>query len=152
MSNEEVKAWDRQSGETVKAYAAFRCYLEMPDRSLPKVAQKLSKCLGHIKKWSRKFDWSNRAIAYDSSIVEEVRCSLIDKIKIDIERKHSVAAKLEKLFNQAVDVMSPNRISPHVLTELASTANQLRNEAIEVEKALGESTKVTKIIIQRRGE
>lgn len=152
MENEEVKAWDRQKGETVKAYAAFKVYLEMPDRSLPKVAQKLSKCLGHIKKWSRKFDWLNRAIAYDSSVVEEVRCSLVDKIKIHIERKHTVAAKLEKLFNQAADVISPNRVSPHVLTELAAVANQMRNEAIEEEKALGETTKVTKIIIQRRGE
>ena len=66
-------AWERLENESDAAFSAFKIYLEMKERSYPKVAEKLSKSLTLVKRWAAKFDWKNRAIAWDNSILEEVR-------------------------------------------------------------------------------
>lgn len=59
--------WERQPGETNRAYAAFTEYLKMPphERSLARVAEKLQKTPQHIENWSRRWGWVKRVGAYD---------------------------------------------------------------------------------------
>ena len=65
--------WERLNDESDAAFTAFKIYLEMEDRSLQKVSTKLSKSRQLINRWAAKFDWKNRATAWDNSILEEVR-------------------------------------------------------------------------------
>ena len=64
-----MKVWERQEGETEKAYSAFKIYLEMPERNLTKLAKHLSKTRQNISNWANKYDWESRAAqAYDTCI------------------------------------------------------------------------------------
>lgn len=61
-----IKSWLRQTNESAKAYEAAKCYFEMgAKRTLEAVSQKLGKSKTICDRWSRTFDWVNRAQAYD---------------------------------------------------------------------------------------
>ncbi len=40
MGNENLRPWERQDGETEKAFSAFKAYLEMEDRNVTSLAKK----------------------------------------------------------------------------------------------------------------
>ena len=57
--------WDRQPGESTKAFSAFRLYLDAGyERSVQGVAQKLAKSTNTIKKWAANFNWVARTSDY----------------------------------------------------------------------------------------
>jgi hypothetical protein len=59
--------FDRQPGESTRAWAAFSEYLRMgAERSLAAVAAKIQKRKSQLQKWSVKFGWVDRAFEYDS--------------------------------------------------------------------------------------
>jgi hypothetical protein len=59
--------FEQQPKESAKAFAAFSVYLSQgPDRSLAKTAAKLGRSKVLMERWSRKFDWPARVLAYDS--------------------------------------------------------------------------------------
>ena len=70
-----TKTYDRQEGETTKAFRAFCCYREMgAARSLDRVeAEIYGTQLGHkrgtnltsLKRWSREWNWVDRCRDYD---------------------------------------------------------------------------------------
>jgi hypothetical protein len=78
-----VNIWDRQHDETEKAYEAFEIYRDLgEERALAKV----SAALGHksstgIERWSAKYQWRKRVVAYDNSI----RNVAMDSYKSSIE-------------------------------------------------------------------
>ena len=58
-------AFEQQSKESDKAFAAFALYLSMgSERSLATVGQKLGKSVGLVERWSKRFDWSGRVQAH----------------------------------------------------------------------------------------
>ena len=58
-------AFEQQPKESDKAFAAFSLYLSQgPERSLAKVAKKLGRSKVLMEKWSSKFDWGARVVAY----------------------------------------------------------------------------------------
>lgn len=59
--------WERQVGESAKAFEAFTKYRDMTpgERSIRKVAQNLSKSATLIKNWSARYGWVERATAWD---------------------------------------------------------------------------------------
>jgi len=57
--------WERQPGESTKAFSAFCLYLEAGyERSVQGVAQKLAKSTNTIKKWAANFNWVARTSDY----------------------------------------------------------------------------------------
>ena len=69
----ENKLWDKQDGESSRAYEAFQTYLNMgADRSLDKVVQKLDKSRTLISRWSHTYKWVERTAAYDRCVAEKV--------------------------------------------------------------------------------
>lgn len=59
------KSFEQQPRESLKAFAAFRCYLDMgPQRSLALVASKLGKSKVLMERWSRRYDWIGRVAAH----------------------------------------------------------------------------------------
>lgn len=81
----EQELWERQPGESSVAYEAFLLYRNMghetegekKKRRLASVAEKLGKSLKLIERWSRTWDWVERARAYDNELqrisMEETR-------------------------------------------------------------------------------
>ena len=62
-------AFEQQSKESNKAFAAFSLYLSMgPERSLAMVAQELHKSVTMLGRWSAKFDWPARVQAHGAHL------------------------------------------------------------------------------------
>ena len=69
MQSNSTELWERLPRESEKAFAAARLYLQMGEqRSLKKVAQEKRKGLALIKRWSIKYQWRQRADAYDNDL------------------------------------------------------------------------------------
>lgn len=78
-----MRAWERRSGESEKAFAAFQAYLRQkaprtvldafmatyrqPDSKVP--ANRAAPA--YFREWSKKFDWEGRAAAYDGWLMEK---------------------------------------------------------------------------------
>ena len=72
MKKETEHIWDRQQGESDKAYAAFKIYCEQgEERGVRKVAQECNKSASLIGRWSTKWKWVERATEYDSFVFQQ---------------------------------------------------------------------------------
>lgn len=134
--------WERQPGETSKAYAAFCRYRDMDPgkRSLAAVAPKARNgqgkrnAPGQITEWSTEHDWVARAAAYDDHMDELVRAKL-EKQRLDMaERQADVARAMiekarERIKNIDLEDMSPQDVARWV--DVATKTERL---------ALGEPT------------
>src|SRR6266852_976109 len=62
--------WERQVGESEKAYSAYQKYLNLSSRRTLREVAELSHCSGqNIARWSRRWFWVARVQAYD--VIEE---------------------------------------------------------------------------------
>lgn len=62
-------AFEQQPRESAKAFAAFKAYLDMgAERSLLSVARQLDKHVTQLERWSVKFDWPARVLAYSAHL------------------------------------------------------------------------------------
>ena len=69
--------FDRLPRESVKAFSAFRAYLDLgPERSLATVAAKVGKSKVMMERWSRKYDWCGRVAAHVGYVAEVERLAI----------------------------------------------------------------------------
>lgn len=123
---EERKLWERQEGESAKAFAAFVVYRDLGDkRSLEKVSQNLAKSLPFIKSWSSKYNWVKRAAAYDDFLDAESTKKTLKKCKAVRETSISVAMKMLKLAVEGMQNVDPKKLSPRDIKEFTKTAAML---------------------------
>ena len=62
-----MKTYEQQPKEGKEAYHAFSIYRDLGvERSLPQVAQQCAKSLPLMKRWSARYNWIERALAYDA--------------------------------------------------------------------------------------
>jgi len=62
-----VLAWERQEGESARAYEAFCLYRDLgPERSLAKVGQALGKSVSLMERWSSEHEWVDRVKALEA--------------------------------------------------------------------------------------
>lgn len=90
MEITQSRAWDRRPNETDKAWGAFQLYMNMPlqhpDPKQRRSLENLQGVLGHaavgtVATWSRKYQWVERARAYDMHMgvkIEEMRLATLD--------------------------------------------------------------------------
>jgi hypothetical protein len=98
----------RLRGESSKAYEAFRLWLGLgPERSLPSVAQKLSKSLGLMKRWSSVFAWSSRLLSYETEQTEIQNkadiCTALCRAEKRQARRDQIEEEAFKLYEKLRD-------------------------------------------------
>lgn len=99
-----MKPWEPQ-GETMTAYAAFTEYRDMgSERSLDAVRRKLGKSQALMERWSSRWQWVERAKAYDMHL---------DAIR--------VAAREQAVAKQARRIMTADEVKAE-LTDIAEAA------------------------------
>ncbi len=70
----DAESWERQTGETADAFAAFATYRDMgADRSLAKVAHRLGKTKTLMDRWSAQWQWVGRAADHDADVDRRLR-------------------------------------------------------------------------------
>lgn len=94
------RAFDRQPGESDKAFEAYKIYRDLgPGRSLVKAAEIYygsSRNLAQLKVWSGKFSWVDRAAAYEDWKELIRREAVQDHLESEAEDIAQRRAALEK--------------------------------------------------------
>jgi hypothetical protein len=69
----EAAIWERQAGESSKAYAAFCVYRDLPvaERSAVRVGSEIGRHMRLVERWRSRHHWVQRAAAFDQ---ERDRC------------------------------------------------------------------------------
>lgn len=145
----ELDPWDRQDGETSKAYEAFGVYRDLgASRSVQAVCNELGKSKTVMDRWCSQWSWVKRAQAWDSMPSKAVANAYQD-MAADIAAQHKrLSDKLMKRLSQNLDLL-PEGADPTIrwstaqaaahrshsfatdLVKPASTATDEINKAIE---------------------
>lgn len=99
-----MRAFERQEEETQTAYQAFQKYLELgPERTLALATDAVygrskkgvrKKPVGQIEKWAKRFDWHERAHAWDDLLQME----RMDAVReAEREKAHDLATRNQNL-------------------------------------------------------
>lgn len=91
-------AWDRRKGESGKAHAAFTVFRDLgPERTLREVAARRGCHISLIRRWSARWRWASRVLAWDEAVNREAEATLRQQRKAAIERRVQDIQRLEKL-------------------------------------------------------
>lgn len=107
--------WERQPGETVKAFQAFIAYRDMGGRSQRAVAQTLGKSRQLLDKWSTTWRWVERVKAWDDHRDGEGRKAELKAIR-DMRARHAQEAvalqtkALDRLRTLDAAALTPNDV------------------------------------------
>lgn len=141
---EPVEPWERQPGESQKAWEAFLVYRNMPhkeetkgQRSVRKVAEKLVKSSTLISRWCTMWDWVNRAAEYDNELQRMDLREKKDSIRKMNQQQVQIGLSLQKkaikaLAALAIEDMSARNILDY-LTQGIEIERRSRMDGIEVE-------------------
>lgn len=120
--SDDLKPWDRQPGETSKAYEAFQVYLDQGSaRSTRSVGEALGKSDALMHRWSSKYGWPDRARAWDSMprrAVSEAYEEMAQRIAAQHER---LATKLVDRLERNLDLL-PEGADPSIKWSTAQAA------------------------------
>ena len=133
------KPWERQPGETAKAYAAFLLYRDLPaiDRSVLAAREGHQKdtkgTLRQWKGWSMRNDWVNRAAEHDSNLASRRR----ERMAKELERAQDNAVVLTRAFNfkiaERIKGMDPEDLTAGQIPAALKTLFELEFKALGYE-------------------
>lgn len=120
--------WEQQPGESAKAFEAFAAYRDMgAERSVRKVAQKLSKSATQIKEWSAKWRWVERSRAYDRELDRQAHARAVRDVQQMADRHIRIAMQLQRKGLEALEQLDVEKLTPKM--QLAFLA-----KAMEIER------------------
>lgn len=100
----EALPWERQPGESLKAYEAFAIYRDMgKERTIPKVAEQLSKSVSLMNRWSQANHWVERVTAWDLEADRQATQKLLKDIANARARQRKQAIKMQLKGLQLLD-------------------------------------------------
>lgn len=129
--------WERLPQESSKQFEAFTLYRDLgPNRSIQKVAQERTEGRPHtsrLKEWSFKYEWVERATAYDAHLDEIRRSGKEDEIReLAAQNSHEIdkmnirhALEAQLLQNKAIEKLESLNIEdmkPHDIVKFYDTA------------------------------
>lgn len=126
----DTKPWERQEGESVKAFEAFCIYLNLgTERSITKVVQELNKSRALIGRWSSAFGWVERAAAYDADLQRKARAQAVKNARKMNDRHVKIALQMQEKALAALAQMRPSEIDPKDLIAMLREATKLERES-----------------------
>lgn len=128
--------WERQESESAQAFQGFALYRDMgAGRSLAKVAQELGKSKALMERWSVRWQWGQRAEAWDEELDRQLRRELTKGV-VEMRKNHADIARamlsksLEALQRIPIEKMGPKDIA--TMVDVASKLERIsRGEATE---------------------
>lgn len=110
--------WERKKGESSEAYTAFKLYYQMgAKRSCSKVAQSLLKSRVLITGWCSKWDWVERARAYDNELARQEFAEACNAIKKMNEQQAQIGLLIQKKALEALKEMKSKELYPKLLLQ-----------------------------------
>lgn len=133
----KVKPWERQPGESEKAYEAFCIYRDAgQERSINMVYKTLAKSRTLISNWSSRWKWVERVSAYDNDLERQAHREKQKLVADTRKRQLQIAMQLEKKALEALNMLKPEEMSPRDIKEMLRLATDIeRKTLIEAEQA-----------------
>ena len=142
------KPWERQKGESEKAFEAFAAYRDMGEkRTFTAVAEKLQKSVSLIRRWKDRWEWTERVRAYDNELEKAARAKAIKDRKDMTERHIKIAMQLQKKALEALTSLEVEAMSPKDIKEYIKMATDLErlNRTLEEESSKGKDDSSTSL-------
>lgn len=130
------RPWERRKGESAPAFAAFSAYLEMgPERSIRAVAQKCTKSVSLIRRWSSAYHWVERVRAWDNQLQEEARRASVAELR-EMTRRHILLARqMQGAAVGALKKYGPDMVNPKNFAAIVKLGTELERCNREAEAA-----------------
>ena len=126
MQKRTDKPWERQEGESEKAFEAFAIYKDMgANRSIQMVGQKLGKSRVLIERWSSRWNWVERARAYDNVLEKEAEAAAIKERKEMLKRHVGISMQLQKKALEALQLLSVEDICARDIKEFLKVSTEI---------------------------
>ena len=129
--------WERKKGESSEAYTAFKLYYQMgAKRSCSKVAQSLLKSRVLITGWCSKWDWVERARAYDNELARQEFAEACNAVKKMNEQQAQIGLLIQKKALEALKEMKSKELYPKLLLQYlvqgAGLERKARDSDVEI--------------------
>ena len=129
-----MKEWEKQQGESSKAYEAFCMYRDLGiGRQYTKTAEALKKNVSLINRWARRYEWKERADAWDKSVMEEGRKQAAIEYKDMIMRQIQIGRMLQTKAANTIQSRDLEKASIHSLIIAIEKGADLERTARELE-------------------
>lgn len=157
--------WEKQPNESAKSYLWFCKYRDMgSDRTLAKVKTECKKTEGKynsmLERWSSKFNWVERAEAYDLYLERLKRKQREEDLKKMNDRHAKYALLMQTTLVNRLQSIDPNTIRPADIPKWLEIAVKIERSAkdglayeqsvLENEKLKAEIEKLKTEIKQRK--
>ena len=155
------KPWERQKGESEKAYEAFSVYRDMgAERTIVAVVKQLEKSRALLDRWKDRWEWKERVRLYDNYLEKQAREKAVKDRKAMVDRQVKIAMQVQKKALEALEQLSVEAMTPKDIKEYIKMATDLERlnrslEAAEKEKDEAPSSLADEIIEayrRRKGE
>lgn len=124
--------WERLPREPSRAYEGFRAYRELPPgtRTLPQIAAQFGLANRTVQEWSAKFNWIERAKAWDDHVYRIEDQERLDAIRV-MHRAHQLAGKLATARAIAsLQGLTPADIPPAAAVRLLDLGTRLERQTL----------------------
>lgn len=134
MPNKREQPWERQKGESARAFEAFLVYLQMgPDRSIQAVSHKLAKSIPLIKRWSSDNNWVERCRAWDNYLQQEAKKAAVAEVRRMNQRHAKMASAIQATAMQALQEMGTSMVDPKNFAAIVKLATDLERQSLTAE-------------------
>jgi len=131
------ESWERLSGETSSAFAAFCSFRDFgPERNIRKAVDSAvkdesvrAKRYRVWRNWSTQFRWRERAADFDRYMEKLKQAELRKTIEAQGEQHRKVTGKMLEVVSKKLDLMNPEELTQGNVTEWVSTAIKAEREA-----------------------
>lgn len=136
-----TEVWERQEGETAKAFQAFCCYRDLgPKRTLPAAyaaykgrgigGKAAKRAPGFFERWGSQHNWVERAEAFDKHMHDEALAAVKTK-----REQHLI-----KLWDGAMEAFEQQmeRLKEASIDELTRWYNSIRSSIQAFDVTIGE--------------
>lgn len=122
----DIAPWEQQPGESAKAFEAFAIYRDMGvERSVRKVTQRLNKSLTLIGKWSSRYNWPERARAYDRDLDRQAHAQAVRDVRSMTNRHIRIAMQLQAKALEALEQLNVATLSPKMQLAFLAKATEI---------------------------
>ena len=132
------KPWERQKGESEKAYEAFTVYRDMETRrTISAVVKQLEKSRCLIDRWKDRWEWTERVRLYDNFLEKQAKEKAVKDRKAMVDRQVKIAMQVQKKALEALEKLSVEDMTPKDIKEYIKMATDLErlNRTFEVESS-----------------
>ena len=120
------KPWERQKGESEKAYEAFKLYRDMgEERTISAVGKRLAKSRNLIDRWKERWHWKERVRAYDNELEKQAKAKAVKDYKAMTQRHVQIAMQFQKKALEALNHLEVNDMKPKDIKEFIKMATDL---------------------------